>query len=125
MNSLLPELKNACDRGIYISIVVFAKSLKGFDLGDNCLVLPHEGRGFAHSVGENFLTLTVDSKKAIIINLKEDYDTAYSENQLFVYMVDVLLKHEILLSQVMLELGDQIEEKWGIGFEKLRNKYPQ
>jgi len=125
INSLLPEIKAACARGISVSIVVYAKSLKGFDIGNNCDVLLHEGRGIAYTVGENFLTVTVDSKKAMIVNLKADYDTAYSENELFVYMVDVLLKHEILLSQIMLELGDQIESRWGIGFEKLRNTYPQ
>lgn len=125
IHSLLPEIKAACARGISVSIVVYAKSLKGFDIGENCEVLLHEGWGIAYTVGENFLTLTVDSKKAMIVDLKADYDTAYSENQLFVYMVDVLLKHEILLSQIMLELGGQIEAKWGVGFEKLRNTYPQ
>ncbi len=83
-------------------------------------VWPHEGN--AADMGSDFLTVTVDSKAALAFNTAT-YLAAFSENPTFVYLVDVLLRHEIYLAEIMLKLGNEVEAIFGPALHRIRSQF--
>lgn len=120
---LLPEIRKACKRGISVAIIVFAESTEPFQCDPNCQVFLHEGNGVILGGAANFLTITVDSDKSLIAKVTGDLEAAYSENYSFVYMVDLLIKHEIYVAEIMNRFRDEIEKEFGPGLVHLRSKY--
>lgn len=120
---LLPEIRKACERGISVVIVVFADSIEPFQCNPNCEVFLHEANGVILGGAANFLTVTADSDKALIAKIKGDLEAAYSENHSFVYMVDLMIKHEIYVAEILNRFGDDIEKEFGPGLINLRQKY--
>ncbi len=123
LQPLLPEIKKAAWRGISVVIVVFSDSVEPFQCGGNCQVFLHEANGVILGGADNFLTVTTDSNKALIAKVKGELEAAYSENYPFVYMVDVMIKHEIYLAEIMNRFGDEIEKEFGAGLIALREIY--
>lgn len=81
---------------------------------------PHEGNGW--DIGKDFLTVSVDFRAAIASH-RENYTATFSENHTFVYLTDVLLRHEVYLAEIMTTLRDEVEEHFGPALYKLREKY--
>lgn len=123
INLLLPEIQKACKRGISVAIIIFAESIEPFQCDSNCKVLLHEGNGVILGGAANFLTITADSDKSLIAKVTGDLEAAYSENYSFVYMVDLLIKHEIYVAEIMNRFGDDIEKEFGPGLVHLRSRY--
>ena len=120
---LLPEIQKACERGISVVIVIFADSIEPFQCDPNCEVFLHEANGVILGGAANFLTVTADSDKALIAKIKGDLEAAYSENYSFVYMVDLMIKHEIYVAEILNRFGDDVEKEFGPGLINLRKKY--
>jgi len=124
LRPLIPEIKKTCWKGISVVIVAFAESTEEFECDRNCKVFLHEANGITLGGAENFLTVTADSTRALIAsNINDNMEASYSENYPFVYMIDVMIKHEIYLAEIMGRFGDKVEAGFGPGLKKLRSIY--
>ena len=50
-------------------------------------------------------------------------EAAYSENIPFTYALDVMIKHEIYMAEIIHRFKDEIETEFGPGLFRLREKY--
>lgn len=120
---LLPEIKKACKRGISIIILIFSESVEQFECHPNCRVVLHEDNGIITGGAAHFITVTADGNKALIAQVIGAMEAAYSENYPFTYALDVMIKHEIYLAEIIHRFKDEIETEFGPGLSKLREIY--
>jgi sugar-specific transcriptional regulator TrmB len=120
---LLPEIEKACSRGVSIVLILFTQSVEPFTCHPNCKVFLHEANGIIVGGAAHFITVTADTNKAFIAKVIEGMEAAYSENYSFVYGVDVMIKHEIYLAQIIHRFKDDIEREFGPGLSDLRKMY--
>jgi len=116
--SLAKVLERAIKRGVRLMLIYYGpppKMPKG-----QVHLWPHEGN--AADMGGDFFTISVDSKAALAFNTVT-YIAAYSENPTFVYLVDVLLRHEIYLAEIMTKLGEEVEEHFGPALHRIRSQF--
>lgn len=116
--SLAKVLERAVKRGVRLMLIYYGPAPK-MPKGQVHL-WPHEGN--AADMGGDFFTISVDSKAALAFNTVT-YLAAYSENPTFVYLVDVLLRHEIYLSEIMTKLGEEVEEHFGPALHRIRSRF--
>jgi sugar-specific transcriptional regulator TrmB len=116
--ALTASLEAAVKRGVRVMMIYYGAEPK-LPKGQVHL-WPHEGN--AAEMGSDFFTITVDSKAGLAFNTVS-YLAAYSENPTFVYLVDVLLRHEIYLAEIMTKLSDEVEENFGPALHKLRSRF--
>lgn len=83
----------------------------------------HEGNGDRLGMGADYLTICCDARNALIYRLDPDPEGTYSENQSFVYMIGVMLRHEIYIAEIIGKFGVQIEEMFGPGLYDLRTRF--
>jgi len=124
LRPLIPEIKKACWKGIHVVIVLFADSTEEFECDPNCQIFLHEANGVVIGGAENFITVTADSNKALIVASSNDnLEASYSESHPFVYMLDVMIKHEIYMAEIIEKFRDEVEESFGPGLKNLRSIY--
>lgn len=111
-------LGKAIRRGVSCYVIYYDGPLSLPD-GDVHL-WPHEGNGI--HMGKDFCMLTADSRQSIAFDA-QTFDAAYSENDIFVYLTDVLLRHEIYMAEIMLTFRDDIERRFGPALHNLRERY--
>jgi len=116
--NLKTALDNAVKRGVTCYVIYYGGEMK-LPEGD-VHIWPHEGNGV--DMGKDFCMVTADSERSIAFDA-QTYDAAYSENDVFVYMTDVLLRHEIYLAEIMLKFGDEIEGHFGPALHRIREAY--
>jgi sugar-specific transcriptional regulator TrmB len=120
---LLPEIEKACRRGISIVLILFTQSDEPLSCHPNCKVFLHEANGIIVGGAAHFITVTADGNKAFIAKVIEGMEAAYSENYSFVYGVDVMIKHEIYMTEIIHKFKDDIEREFGPGLSDLRKIY--
>ena len=120
---LLPEIKKACNRGISIIIILLSESVESVECHENCRVVLHEDNGVIIGGSAHFITVTADGSKALIAQVIGALEAAYSENYPFTYALDVLIKHEIYMAEIIHRFKDEIETEFGPGLSKLREIY--
>lgn len=116
--ALSKVLERAVKRGLRLMLIYYGaepKMPKG-----QVHLWPHEGN--AADMGGDFFTISVDSKAALAFNTVT-YVAAYSENPTFVYLVDVLLRHEIYLAEIMMKLGEEVEGHFGPALHRIRSRF--
>lgn len=123
VNLLLPEIQKACERGISVLIIIFSESVEPFECHSNCRVVLHEANGVIVGGAARFITVTADGNKALIAQVIGAMEAAYSENYSFTYGVDVMIKHEIFLAEIIHRFKDEIEAEFGPGLSSLRKLY--
>ncbi len=111
-------LSDAIRRGVTCYIIYYDGELN-LPPGDVHL-WPHEGNGI--HMGKDFCMITADFGQSIAFDA-QTFDAAYSENDIFVYLTDVLLRHEIYLAELMLKFRDEIERAFGPALYRLRETY--
>jgi sugar-specific transcriptional regulator TrmB len=115
---ILEALADAVTRGVRCLIIYHGEKPK-LPRGDVHL-WPHEGNGA--DMGEGLFTISVDSRQALAFDTESSGGTA-SENPIFVYLADVLLRHEIYLAEIMGRLGPEVEAHFGPALYRLRERY--
>lgn len=116
--SIEKALANAIRRGVTCYVIYYDGELS-LPSGDLHL-WPHEGNGI--HMGKDFCMITVDNGQSLAFDA-ENFDAAYSENDIFVYLTDVLLRHEIYLAELMTKFQDDIERAFGPALSQLRERY--
>ena len=120
---LLPEIKKACNRGISIIIILISESVESVECHENCRVVLHEDNGVVIGGSAHYITVTADGNKALIAQVIGAMEAAYSENYPFTYALDVMIKHEIYMAEIIHHFKDEIETEFGPGLSKLREIY--
>lgn len=120
---LLPEIKKACNRGISIIIILISESVESVECHENCRVVLHEDNGVVIGGSAHYITVTADGNKALIAQVIGAMEAAYSENYPFTYALDVMIKHEIYMAEIIHHFKDEIETEFGPGLSKLRGIY--
>jgi sugar-specific transcriptional regulator TrmB len=120
----LEELKLASKRGVSLLFILFGDSnqIKQFNFSKNCSVFPHEGDGTVVGLGRYLITLSIDFKEALIVNMKENTG-AFTQSQPIVNLADSLIRHEIYLAEIFKHFSALLEEKFNPGLFELRKKY--
>lgn len=123
IKQLLPEINKACKRGISIIILIFTELFEEVECHPNCRIVLHEDNGVIIGGAAHFITVTADGNKALIAQVIGAMEAAYSENYSFTYSIDVMIKHELYLAEIIHSFKDQIESEFGPGLARLREKY--
>ena len=120
----LEELKLASKRGVSLLFILFGDSnqIQQFNFSKNCSVFPHEGDGTVVGLGRFLITLSIDFKEALIVNMK-DHTGAFTQSQPIVNLADSLIRHEIYLAEIFKHFSHLLEEKFEPGLFELRKKY--
>lgn len=120
----LEELKLASKRGVSLLFILFGDSnqIEQFNFSKNCSVFPHEGDGTVVGLGRFLITLSIDFKEALIVNMK-DHTGAFTQSQPIVNLADSLIRHEIYLAEIFKHFSHLLEEKFEPGLFELRKKY--
>ncbi len=120
----LEELKLASKRGVSLLFILFGDSnqIQQFNFAKNCSVFPHEGDGTVVGLGRFLITLSIDFKEALIVNMK-DHTGAFTQSQPIVNLADSLIRHEIYLAEIFKHFSHLLEEKFEPGLFELRKKY--
>ncbi len=116
-------LQKKSSQGVNVFVIAFVDTVALPDYGQKSRIFLHEGSGVGIGKGESYITLAVDGTKAAICSLDGEKQLSYSENKSFVYMIGVLLKHEIYLSEIIRKYKDEIEDSFGPALHLLREKY--
>jgi hypothetical protein len=116
--SILGALTDAVTRGVRCFVIYHGEKPK-LPRGDVHL-WPHEGNGA--DMGEGLFTIAVDSRQALAFDT-ESFNGTASENPIFVFLADVLLRHEIYLAEIMERLGPEVESHFGPALYRLRERY--
>jgi sugar-specific transcriptional regulator TrmB len=120
----LEELKLASKRGVSLLFILFGVSnqFKQFSFSKNCSVFAHDGDGTVVGLGRYLITLSIDFKEALIVNMKENTG-AFTQSQPIVNLADSLIRHEIYLAEIFKHFSALLEEKFNPGLFELRKKY--
>ncbi len=120
----LEELKLASKRGVSLLFILFGDSnqIQQFNFSKNCSVFAHEGDGTVVGLGRFLITLSIDFKEALIVNMK-DHTGAFTQSQPIVNLADSLIRHEIYLAEIFKHFSHLLEEKFEPGLFELRKKY--
>ena len=120
----LEELKLASKRGVSLLFILFGDSnqIKQFSFSKNCSVFAHDGDGTVVGLGRYLITLSIDFKEALIVNMKENTG-AFTQSQPIVNLADSLIRHEIYLAEIFKHFSALLEEKFNPGLFELRKKY--
>jgi len=120
----LDELKLASKRGVALLFILFGDSdqIQQFNFSKNCSVFAHEGDGTVVGLGRHLITLSIDFKEALIMNMKE-HAGAFTQSEPIVNLADSLIRHEIYLAEIFKYFSHLLEEKFQPGLFELRKKY--
>ena len=120
----LEELKLASKRGVSLLFILFgdANQIQQFNFSKNCSIFAHEGDGTVVGLGRYLITLSIDFKEALIMNMKE-HAGAFTQSEPIVNMTDSLIRHEIYLAEIFKHFSHLLEEKFEPGLFELRKKY--
>ena len=120
----LDELKLASKRGVSLLFILFgdANQIQQFHFSKNCSVFAHEGDGTVVGLGRYLITLSIDFKEALIMNMKE-HAGAFTQSEPIVNLADSLIRHEIYLAEIFKHFSSLLEEKFEPGLFELRKKY--
>ncbi len=120
LKMLLESLHNAEERGVKIAVIHYgATNIKIRQL----YIHPIEDTIYSER-GIRGFTLVADSKEALngtIVSKKTE--AVWSMNEGFVIMADGFIRHDIYQMKTMKRLSPLLKEKFGEGYEKLRNVY--
>jgi sugar-specific transcriptional regulator TrmB len=120
----LDELKLASKRGVALLFILFGDSdqIQQFNFSKNCSVFAHEGDGTIVGLGRHLITLSIDFREALIMNMKE-HAGAFTQSEPIVNLADSLIRHEIYLAEIFKYFSHLLEEKFQPGLFELRKKY--
>ena len=120
----LEELKLASKRGVSLLFILFGdeKQIQQFHISKNCSVFAHEGDGTVVGLGRYLITLSIDFKEALIMNMKEGTG-AFTKSEPIVNLADTLIRHEIYLAEIFKHFSRLLEAKFEPGLFELRKKY--
>ena len=120
----LDELKLASKRGVSLLFILFGDSsqIKEFHFSKNCSVFAHEGDGTVVGLGRHLITLSIDFKEALIVNMKE-HTGAFTQSEPIVNLADSLIRHEIYLAEIFKHFSHLLEQKFHPGLFELRKNY--
>jgi len=120
----LEELKLASKRGVSLLFILFGdeKQIQQFHFSKNCSVFAHEGDGTVVGLGRYLITLSIDFKEALIMNMKEGTG-AFTKSEPIVNLADTLIRHEIYLAEIFKHFNRLLEAKFEPGLFELRKKY--
>jgi HTH-type transcriptional regulator, sugar sensing transcriptional regulator len=120
----LEELKLASKRGVSLLFILFgdAKQIQQFNFSKNCNIFSHEGDGTVVGLGRYLITLSIDFKEALVMNMKE-HTGAFTQSEPIVNMADSLIRHEIYLAEIFKHFSKLLEAKFEPGLFELRKKY--
>lgn len=120
----LGELKLASKRGVSLLFILFGNTnqIQEFKFSKNCSVFAHEGDGTVVGLGRYLITLSIDFKEALIMNMREEAG-AFTQSEPIVNLADSLIRHEIYLAEIFKHFSHLLEEKFEPGLFQLRKKY--
>lgn len=120
-DGLRPELEAAAGRGVDIRIVGYNEL--NFDF---CYVYQHGlARTIENSLGGRWIILSVDQTEGLVSTIPEAPQipqAVYTRNPGIVLIIKELIVHDIFLLDVETNLKQPLEEFYGPGMMKLRNK---
>jgi hypothetical protein len=127
-HSLLPhveELREAAQRGAEVLVILFgdASDAALYDFGPHCKTYLHEGRGTPVGMSETLVTLTRDFREAMTATTGANGYGAFTRSPPVVTLAESLIRHEIYLAEIFLQLGPELEERFGPALYRLRHKY--
>ncbi|WP_260348885.1 hypothetical protein [Alloyangia mangrovi] len=115
---LIAGLNVAITRGVRCYLIFYGKPP---ELAEGDVTLwPHEGN--ACDMGKDLILVSVD-KTIGLSCITEDFTATFSENSSFVYLADILLRHEIYLAEIMTAFKTDIDAHFGPALYKLRERY--
>lgn len=116
---LKPALEKAEAAGLKIALVHFGKPECSIGAtyhhpAEKTLYSEKGGRG---------LTLVTDSRQVVMANLRADgpIDACWSKNAAFVTVAEDYIKHDVYITKVTRDLGQEVIARYGNEYEKLRN----
>ena len=93
-----------------------------FQFSKKCTVFAHENDGTVVGFGRYLITLSIDFKEALIVNM-ERQTGACTQSEPVVNLADSLIRHEIYLAEIFKRFGKDLEKEFGPALLNLRKKY--
>jgi len=118
------ELRKALNRGVSILLILFGSKAETdyFQFSKKCTVFAHENDGTVVGFGRYLITLSIDFKEALIVNM-ERQTGAFTQSEPVVNLADSLIRHEIYLAEIFKRFGNVLEKEFGPALFNLRKKY--
>jgi len=123
IDRFVPALKNACQRGVSLLIILFGADHNPFDIVGDVVVLPHEGNGIRMGDADNFFTITTDFSSTLTANTTDLPIAAYTQSRPIVTISESLIRHDLYMAEIFIKFGDQIDQEFGPHLYKIRSKY--
>ncbi len=123
LDPYLPSIERALDRGARVTIVATGEGWEALQAA-GARIVPHEGTGSAPSVANDVALTVVADAEASFVGTMRPFHRGYSaENATLVYVIQMMILHEIYLSEIVSAIGADNLAELGISFEELRERY--
>lgn len=115
------SIRNAEKRGIKVAILHFGNAV--FKIG-KIYQHPIEDNVYNEKKGR-FLIVVSDSKEALTGNILKfgNVEGACSKNRVFINIAEEFIKHDIYIMKIVRRFDNQLQNKFGNKYEKLRNVF--
>ncbi len=125
-SELAPSLVRARRLGVRVATLHFGPVTHEAGTHDAGVVYIHPiQHTLMEEKGGRGIVIVADSKEALVGTIREDMraDGASSRNEGFVSMAEDYIKHDIYMMKVVSRFDPQLKERFGPGYEKLRNVF--
>jgi len=113
----------ALARGVRVTIVASGEDWTALKTA-GARIVPHEGTGSHPSQANDVVLTAVADAEASFVGTMSPFHRGYSaENPTLVYVIQMMILHEIYLSEIVEAIGPDQLEALGVSFEKLRELY--
>lgn len=119
----LSAIDAALARGTRVSIVASGDGWEDLKAA-GARIVPHEGTGSAPSVANDVALTVVADAEASFVGTMRPFHRGYSaENPTLVYVIQMMILHEIYLSEIVAAIGLDRLAELGVSFEELRERF--
>lgn len=123
LRPFIAQIQEALDRGTRVTIVASGDGWADLE-AEGVRIVPHEGTGSAPSVANDVALTVVADAEASFVGTMRPFHRGYSaENPTLVYVIQMMILHEIYLSEIVAAIGPDKLAELGISFEDLRKRF--
>jgi sugar-specific transcriptional regulator TrmB len=119
------KLLRTAARGVQVILILFGDSgcLAKYRFDPPSRVYMHENSGMEVGLAHTLVTVAIDFRETLTVNIVEGGFGAYTRNLPVVNLAESLIRHEIYLAEIFGRFGRQIEAEFGPALLSLRQKY--